>query len=120
MPEKTPHKVDAAERHFAEPAEAQACPSTIAARLALSASDMLAALGISVRIVGSLAKSRYVEGSDIDFLVESYPRHLKYAIEGRVEDCLGGHPFDVIYLDEIPPAKRGRFVEGAVDARHLR
>lgn len=120
MSEVTSHTVDLGEPRLEKPDDAQLSPSNIAAQLALSASEMLAALGVSVRIVGSLAKSRYVEGSDIDFLVDSYPRHLKYAIEGRVEDCLGGHPFDVIYLDEIPPAKRHRFLEGALDARRLR
>ncbi len=32
----------------------------------------------------------------------SCPAHLKYAIEGSIEDHLLGIPFDVIYLDEIP------------------
>jgi len=37
-----------------------------------------------------------------------------------VEDALGGLPFDVVYLDEIPAWKVARFTEGAVDASDLR
>lgn len=91
-----------------------------AIKLARDASDMLTALGISVRIVGSLAKARFTAGSDIDFLIETCPRHLKYAIEGRVEDCLKGHPFDVLYLDEIRPERQSQLLQSAVHARHLR
>ena len=82
--------------------------------------DLLQSLGVPVRIVGSLAKGTFGPYSDIDFLVLSCPPALKYAIEGRVEDALSGHPFDVIYLDDIPDAKSARFLEYAVDARDLR
>jgi predicted nucleotidyltransferase len=71
-------------------------------------------------MTGSLARGGFGPHSDIDFLVIACPRHLKYAIEGIVEDRLDGVPFDVVYLDEISEWKVPRFTEGAVDARHLR
>lgn len=87
------------------------------ARAAVSA---LARVGVSARVTGSLARGRFGIHSDIDFLVTSCPRSLKYAIEGIVEDALEGVPFEVIYLDEIPAWKVARFMEGAVDASELR
>jgi hypothetical protein len=44
--------------------------------------------------------------SDIDILVVRCPNELRYRIEGVVEDCLGGFPFDVLYLDEVPSERR--------------
>jgi predicted nucleotidyltransferase len=86
-------------------------------RIAVSA---LARLGVTAVITGSLARNRFGPHSDVDILITSCPRHLKYAIEGMVEDALGGLPFDVVYLDEIPAWKVARFTEGAVDASDLR
>ena len=87
------------------------------ARAAVSA---LALLGVRACVTGSLARGRFGIHSDIDFLVTSCPRSLKYAIEGIVEEALEGMPFEVIYLDEIPAWKVARFTEGAVDASELR
>jgi predicted nucleotidyltransferase len=87
------------------------------ARAAVSA---LAELGVTAVITGSLARSTFGPWSDVDFLITSCPRHLKYAIEGSVEDALGGLPFDVVYLDEIPAWKVPRFTQGAVDASDIR
>jgi hypothetical protein len=67
-----------------------------------------------------LASGRFGPRSDIDLLITQCPRHLKYAIEGTIEELLQGLPFDVVYLDEIPEHKLDRFVRGAVDARQLR
>lgn len=80
---------------------------------------MLASLGVSSQVIGSLAKGSYGQSSDIDFLILDYPPDLKYGIEGRIEDELGGHPFDVVYLDEIPAWKAERFLREAVHARDL-
>ncbi len=87
------------------------------ARAAVSA---LAELGVTALITGSLARDTFGPYSDVDFLITACPRHLKYAIEGTVEDALGGLSFDVVYLDEIPPWKVDRFTQGAVDASDLR
>jgi predicted nucleotidyltransferase len=76
--------------------------------------------GVDVLITGSLAKGRFDLGSDVDFVILKCPHHLKYAIEGIVEDELRGIPFDVIYREEIPPAKLRSFMEGAVSASDLR
>lgn len=84
------------------------------------ACNALSEIGVTARVIGSLATGRFGSDSDIDFLVEHCPRHLKYAIEGLVEDCLGGLPFDVVYLDEVPAHKVERFTREAVNAGHLR
>ena len=80
----------------------------------------LAELGVDARMIGSLVSGRFGHHSDVDFLILDCPRHLKYGIEGVIEDCLAGLPFDVVYLDEIPAHKLARFVGEAVDARYLR
>lgn len=79
----------------------------------------LAAVGVDARIIGSLAKGGFDVTSDIDVLVIECPQGLKYRIEHLIEDILEGLPFDVIYVDEIPPHRIVQFMEGAVDARHL-
>ncbi|GJD95323.1 nucleotidyltransferase family protein [Methylobacterium iners] len=91
----------------------------IATRRVREAVAALADLGVSALVTGSLARGEYEAGSDIDLLVTSCPPHLKYAIEGIVEDHLHGHRFDVVYQDEIPPWKLRHFRERAVDARDL-
>jgi predicted nucleotidyltransferase len=101
-------------------------PDRIADRRARAISGARAAIralarqGVSARVTGSLATGRFRSGSDIDLLVTDCPPALKYAIESLVEDCLGGLPFDVIYLDELPAAKRAHFLGIAVDASDLR
>jgi predicted nucleotidyltransferase len=80
----------------------------------------LAEMGVTARVIGSLAAGRFGPGSDVDFLIMECPRHLKYAIEGVVEDHLGELPFDVVYIDEIPSWKLDRFTREAIDAGHLR
>jgi predicted nucleotidyltransferase len=87
---------------------------------ARSATQALAACGVTAMVIGSLAKGHFGPGSDIDFLITACPRHLKYAIEGIVEDALAGIPFDVVYLEEIPGWKVARFTEAAIDASDLR
>ena len=86
---------------------------------ARAAVERLQSLGVSVLVAGSLAKGTFRRYSDVDFLVTSCPRDLKYAIEGIVEDCLGGIPFDVVYLDEIPAWKVASFTGGAKDVRDI-
>jgi predicted nucleotidyltransferase len=76
--------------------------------------------GVEVVVTGSLARAEFVLGSDVDFVVLSCPRRLKYTIEHSVEDELGAIPFDVLYHEEIPPARLARFMEGAVRAPDLR
>jgi predicted nucleotidyltransferase len=86
------------------------------ARAAVSA---LRERGVVALITGSLAEGTFRAGSDIDLLVTQCPRALKYAIEGLVQDYLIGYPFDVIYLEEIPIAKRGSFLVKARDVSDL-
>ena len=76
--------------------------------------------GVEVVITGSFARDEFDRNSDVDFVVLSCPRHLKYAIEGIVEDELGGIPFDLLYRDEFPPSKVRQFMEGAVHAPDIR
>ncbi|GJE58354.1 hypothetical protein MPOCJGCO_0433 [Methylobacterium trifolii] len=98
------------------PTQAHRARAVAGARAAV---DALRELGVSALVTGSLADGRFRFGSDVDLLVTRCPRHLKYAIEGVVEDCLGGIPFDVIYLDEVLGWRAPSFMEKAVDARHL-
>lgn len=81
---------------------------------------MLAERGVEAKVVGSLAKGRFHEGSDIDFLVTTCPAHLRHRIEGLVEDTLEGFAFDVLYLDEIPARRIARFTAGAIGTGDLR
>jgi predicted nucleotidyltransferase len=76
--------------------------------------------GITAVVTGSLADGRFGPDSDVDILVTRCPKDLKYAIEGIVEDCLAGLPFDVICLDEVPSWRAKRFVQRTADARSLR
>jgi predicted nucleotidyltransferase len=87
---------------------------------ARAALEALAAVGVDAMIVGSLAKGRFHEGSDIDFLVTRCPEHLRYRIEGIVEDALGEFRSDVVYLDEIADRRLLRFIDGAIGASDLR
>jgi predicted nucleotidyltransferase len=79
----------------------------------------LAELGVVAVVTGSLARRTFDAHSDVDLLITACPRALKYAIEHIVEDKLGGLPFDVTYLDELPEWKVAGFTQGAVDASEL-
>jgi len=107
--------------HFSRLSQKRASERTrLAVSRAQEATAALAKLGVKARIIRSLATGRFRSGSDIDFLITECPRRLKYAIEGIIEDCLGGLPFDVVYLDEVPAHKLARFSREAVDAWDLR
>lgn len=108
------------ERSKALPLNGTAPRRAKAVRCVRMACEMLAARGIKVKVIGSLAKGDFGPYSDVDLLILECPRSLKYSIEGDVEDCLEGLPFDVIYEDEIPDYKREHFLKGAVDASDLR
>ncbi len=86
---------------------------------ARAATAALAQLGVRTTVTGSLARGSFGLHSDVDLLVTSCPRSLKYAIEGIVEDMLGGMPFDVIYLDELPVWRAAGFMRDAIDASQL-
>ena len=87
---------------------------------AMAATKALASVGVHAVVTGSLARGRFGLYSDVDLLVTECPRHLKYAIEGIVEDQLAGMPFDVIYLDEVPQWKLASFTGHTVHASQLR
>ena len=91
-----------------------------AIRGAQAAVAELARLDVHALVTGSLARGGFDAGSDVDLLVTECPRHLKYAIEAKVEDAVGGLRFDVVYLDELSPLKAARFTAGACDAAELR
>jgi predicted nucleotidyltransferase len=78
---------------------------------ARAAIEALRQLGVTAELIGSLADQRFDPTSDIDLLVTTCPRRLKYAIESIVEDCLPGFSFDVLYLDELPAARAARYRE---------
>lgn len=82
-------------------------------------SETLSGMGVTALVFGSLATGRFGRASDVDLLIVECPRRLKYAIEGVVEDGLGGLPFDVVYLDEVPAWKADLFTREAVRAGDL-
>ena len=92
--------------------------------LALAAARRVATdqtrLGIDVRLVGSLARSTFAGHSDIDLLVVGCPTAWRYRLESVVEDVVGGLPFDVIYLDEVPEHRREALLAEARRASDLR
>jgi predicted nucleotidyltransferase len=87
---------------------------------ALRALQALERLGVEARLIGSLARGEHRLHSDVDILIVRCPDELRYRIEGIVEDELGGLPFDVVYLDEVAPAKRPKLQHEAVGASDLR
>lgn len=91
----------------------------VATARAVRALRLLRRLGVSAKVVGSLADGRFSEYSDVDFLVSHCPHPLKYAIEGRVEDVMRGIPFDVVYGDEAKERVLRCMESHAVDDRAL-
>jgi len=87
---------------------------------AVEATEQMERLGVTIEIIGSLAKGTFGPGSDIDFLVRKCPAELVYAIEGKIEDIVHPFAFDVVYFNEIPPHKMQRLTSGAADARTIR
>jgi predicted nucleotidyltransferase len=45
-------------------------------------------MGVTARVVGSLAEGQFALHSDVDFLVEECPRHLKYSSEATIESVV--------------------------------
>ena len=97
-------------------AEARRSALTQAARKAVAA---LARRGVEARVIGSLARGTVRPHSDLDLLVTRLPAALRYRIETEVERAAAGLPFDVVYLDEIAPARVQAVLEEARDAREL-
>ncbi len=87
---------------------------------ARAALDWLAAEGVEAAVVGSLARGTFREHSDVDVLILACPPHRKYTLETGVERHMGDLPFDVLYLDELPPPLRDRAEREAVRASDLR
>lgn len=74
--------------------------------------ERLATKGVKACVIGDLAiegKWHFGPGSDIEFVVESYPENLKYGIDADVEGILLDIPFKVMYLDETSPEMLARF-----------
>lgn len=70
--------------------------------------------------MGSLARGDFMLHSDVDILVVRCPEELRYRVEGLVEDCLEGLPFDVVYLDEVAPERRAALESESLRASDLR
>jgi predicted nucleotidyltransferase len=102
---------------LADAAREKAVAARSAARRAI---ERLRERGVAARLVGSLARGDFLPHSDVDLLIVACPPGLRYGIEGLVEESLEGGPFDVIYLDEVPPERRARLLAEAVDASDLR
>jgi len=91
-----------------------------ARKAAAKALRALGRLGVDARLIGSLARGDHRLHSDVDILILHCPDKLRYRIEGLVEDALGGLPFDVVYLDEVAPARRAVLEREGLRASDLR
>lgn len=80
---------------------------------------VLGEMGVKVLVTGSLARGEFGPHSDIDFLVTACPRHLKYTIEGVVEDALHGLLFDVVVSRRNSSQEVSPFLNGSIDASKL-
>jgi predicted nucleotidyltransferase len=87
---------------------------------ALRALRALGRLRVEARLIGSLARGDHRLHSDIDILIVRCPDELRYRIEGIVEDELEGLPFDVVYLDEVVPARRAALERESLHASDIR
>ena len=67
-------------------------------------------------VFGSLARGHFALHSDVDLLVTYCPEGLHYRIESAVEDVMGGLPFHVCYLDELPAEMRDTALRDAIYA----
>ncbi len=67
-------------------------------------------IGLGARdafVIGSvLYPDQFHPHSDVDFVVVGLPELYMYRVEGRIEEILGGIPFDLIYLDTLPQEQR--------------
>jgi predicted nucleotidyltransferase len=59
--------------------------------------------GVEAVVSGSVAAGNIGPASDIDFLILSCPRALKYKIESIVEDIMKSSHFDVVYREDARP-----------------
>jgi predicted nucleotidyltransferase len=86
---------------------------------AVAVLEALKTRGVDAVVTGSLAAGKFGPGSDVDFLVRSCPKHLRYALEAGVEDMMLDIPFDVSYLDELSEPIREQMVKTVVTAEDL-
>ena len=75
--------------------------------------------GVDAVVTGSLAAGKFGPGSDVDFLVRSCPKHLRYALEAGVEDIMLDIPFDLSYRDELPAPVLEQMVKTIATAEDL-
>jgi predicted nucleotidyltransferase len=71
-------------------------------------------------VFGSLAAGRFMLHSDVDFIVLTCPRALRYGIEASIEDRMRGIPFDVVYADEMREPWRSRALAAVREESALR
>jgi predicted nucleotidyltransferase len=89
--------------------------ATNAAAAALKALDDLEMKGW---VVGSLAKDRFGEHSDVDIVVDCSPDR-EYEAFRAIEKSMGDVPFDMIPFRRLADDARPFMMEGAVDASQL-
>jgi predicted nucleotidyltransferase len=79
----------------------------------------LKGIGVEAVVVGSLAENRFGLWSDVDFLIGSCPRSIKYSVEADVEAILGNLPFDTVYQEEIRSHYLPRMQQAAKTASEI-
>lgn len=107
-------RIEALQARRAAERRAQALPRAVAAL------DALAALGVDAGVIGSLARDRMLDHSDVDFLVLDEAGVDGDAITALVERHMRPLPVDVVPLRRVRPDERGLWLKDVRRADELR
>ncbi len=77
--------------------------------------DALRRSGVSVRVVGSLARGGFRADSDVDFLIENRGGLAESRILGMVEASMKGFPADVTFAERVDARLLAMMREEALD-----
>jgi predicted nucleotidyltransferase len=87
---------------------------------AVAALDALAALGVDAGVIGSLARDRMLDHSDIDFaILDRGPLSFNDVLRA-IDRTVQPLPFDAVFLDRVDPETRASFTRELRRAANLR
>jgi predicted nucleotidyltransferase len=109
-----PSRIEALQARRAAERRAQALPHAVAAL------DALAALGVDAGVIGSLARDRMLDHSDVDFLVLDEAGVDSDAITALVERQMRPLPVDVVTMRRVSPVDRHIWLKDLRRADELR
>lgn len=109
-----PSRIEALQARRAAERRAQALPRAVAAL------DALAALGVDAGVIGSLARDRMLDHSDVDFLVLDEAGVDSDAITALVERQMRPLPVDVVTMRRVSPVDRHIWLKDLRRADELR